>query len=268
MPAPPGRLRRWGILREAARPDLEEDAAVNNRLCLSECFILHQGTLPDTGIHAHGALILLVAAGRPLRVTLGDGVGYDCSSTLIDAGVQHRLVSHGEPFVSLHIEVTSRLGRYLRRRYLNGRPTVTDVLPAEARRRVLTGEVEIGDFPALFPFSEGEAPPLDRRIARSLGPVAQNAPLASVASLSRLSESRFSHLFASEMGLPFRHYRSWLQARIFVLTLPRHRSLTTHALDTGFYDSAHLSNRFQKLVGLSPRVVLANHPNVLRHESS
>jgi len=94
--------------------------------------------------------------------------------------------------------------------------------------------------------------------------VARNASLANVASLARLSESRFSHLFTAEMGVPFRQYRSWLQARTFVRTLPRHRTLTTHALETGFYDSSHLSNSFQKLIGLSPRVILANYPDVSR----
>lgn len=249
-------------LREPSRGDLEEDAIVNNRLCLSEDFILHQGSLPDTGVHAHGALILLVAGGQPLRVQLGRGIGYSCTSTLIDAGVHHRLISGGDPFVSLHIEVTSPLARYLRRHCLDGRPTVTDVLPADARRRVLTGTAEASDFSAFFPFSEGEAPQLDRRIARSLGLVAGHASLASVASLARLSESRFSHLFTSQMGVPFRRYRSWLQARTFVRTMPRNRTLTAHALEAGFYDSSHLSNSFRKLIGLSPRVVLANYSDL------
>lgn len=212
--------------------------------------------LPDTDWHAHGASILLVAGAGPMRVAVAGGSTVSFTSAVVDAGVQHRLMSGGQPFLSVHVEGPSPLARHLRRRFLQGRAMVTDVLPSTACGGAMDDAFGLDDVLGLFPFRDDEVASLDPRIAACLEDAAGSESLGSTASRLGLSESRFSHLFRSETGASFRHYRSWLQARTFVRTLRPGRTLTTHALDTGFYDSSHLSNSFRKLVGLSPRALL------------
>lgn len=235
---------------------MEGAAVLANQLKISADLLLHRGALPDTGWHAHGAPILLVAVDAPMQVVLAGGRTASFTSAVVEAGVQHRLLSGGQPFLSLYVEGPSPLARHLRRRLLEGRPLATDVLARDERRRAMDESFGLEDVPGLFPFRECEVGTLDPRIASGLENAAGVGSLASVAAGVHLSESRFSHLFRSETGASFRHYRSWLQARSFVRTFVPGRSLTTHAHDSGFYDSSHLSNSFRKLVGLSPRAVL------------
>lgn len=238
---------------------------LSNRLCVSDEFVLHHGSLPDTGLHAHGALILLLASAVPLRIGREDGSELSCTSALIDVGVTHRLISCAEPFTSLHIEGHSALAGYLRQHYLQECLVVTDVISHGRRQRLANRRPGLGDMAALFPRSRDHRFVLDPRIRRSLALVETPLSMRDIAMRSCLSESRFSHLFAQEMGVPFRHYRMWRMARQFVRTLPANQTLTTHAHETGFSDAAHLSNSFQKLIGLSPRVIMGNYQSIERY---
>lgn len=74
-------------------------------------------------------------------------------------------------------------------------------------------------------------------------------PLPQVADRLCLSESRLSHLFVDEIGIPLRTYQLWQRYRFAFSRLSDRTTLTHLASDTGFADAAHLTRTF---VGYSP----------------
>jgi AraC-like DNA-binding protein len=76
------------------------------------------------------------------------------------------------------------------------------------------------------------------------------------AGIACLSESRFSHLFVEQIGLPFRTYLLWLRLSIAVERMAAGDSLTVAAHDAGFADSAHFSRTFLRMFGIPASVLL------------
>jgi AraC-like DNA-binding protein len=71
-----------------------------------------------------------------------------------------------------------------------------------------------------------------------------------------LSPSRFAHLFAQEVGLPFRRYVLWRKLSRALQLIGRGQSLSSAAHGSGFSDSAHLTRTFHQMFGLAPTVML------------
>lgn len=74
--------------------------------------------------------------------------------------------------------------------------------------------------------------------------------LPQAAGIAFLSESRFSHLFVEEVGLPFRTYLLWRRMSRAVSFLSAGHRLTEAAHAAGFADSAHFSRTFLRMFGL------------------
>lgn len=67
-----------------------------------------------------------------------------------------------------------------------------------------------------------------------------------------LSESRLTHVFSAELGLPFRAYVRWLRVQRAVELLAAGHSLTEVAHRAGFADSAHLTRVCRRMFGAPP----------------
>ncbi|MBX9734878.1 MAG: AraC family transcriptional regulator [Chitinophagaceae bacterium] len=77
-----------------------------------------------------------------------------------------------------------------------------------------------------------------------------------VASKVHLSESRFSHLFKEQIGIPFRKYILWCRMQAALQEVMKGQSFTKAAYSGGFSDVAHLSRTFTEMFGVSPSEVL------------
>src|SRR5690606_22109124 len=64
-----------------------------------------------------------------------------------------------------------------------------------------------------------------------------------------LSSSRFQHLFADEIGVPFRKYRSWQRLRRPISGSTAGASFTAAAYAAGFSDQAHFARTFRRTFG-------------------
>jgi AraC family transcriptional regulator len=95
---------------------------------------------------------------------------------------------------------------------------------------------------------------VDPRIQRVFDWMAQTSEgaitAATAASVACLSESRFSHLFVEETGLPFRTYVLWWRLMHAVELRAAGESLTEAAHQAGFSDSAHFSRTFLRMFGI------------------
>ena len=96
----------------------------------------------------------------------------------------------------------------------------------------------------------------DGRIEKALTYLLKNAerivPVEEIANHSRLSPSRFLHLFKQETGITYRRSQLWNKLTKSLSQLSE-MSLTELAYANGFSDSAHFSRTFKENFGFSPR---------------
>ncbi|MEM5428776.1 AraC family transcriptional regulator [Cupriavidus oxalaticus] len=84
----------------------------------------------------------------------------------------------------------------------------------------------------------------------------EGVSLSQLADRFCLSESRLSHLFVEEVGIPLRTYLLWRRYRLAFSRLTGQSTLTRLASDSGFADAAHLTRTFVGYFGFSPRRIL------------
>jgi len=84
----------------------------------------------------------------------------------------------------------------------------------------------------------------------------EGVSLSHLADKFYLSESRLSHLFADEVGIPLRTYLLWRRYRLAFSRLSDQSTLTRLACDSGFADAAHLTRTFVGYFGFSPKRIL------------
>lgn len=99
----------------------------------------------------------------------------------------------------------------------------------------------------------------DRRVLstmnRLLGNFAVNAPVRDLARDAGLSESRFSHVFRRDVGVPLRTYRRWLRLRAGVVFGMAGWDLKDAAHEAGFADQADFSRTCREAFGVSPSTI-------------
>jgi AraC-like DNA-binding protein len=102
--------------------------------------------------------------------------------------------------------------------------------------------------------------PADPRIAAMQASIRRAQPgqlnVAWLANQLRISESRLSHLFKREMGIPLQRYLLWYKLAQAAFCVGRGMSLTEAAEAQGFADSAHFSRAFRATFGITPSQVL------------
>lgn len=229
----------------------------------------------ETGLHAHHAIQLALAAGDPLwlrtradepeRRVQGIVLGPDAPHALRCEGVVVLLYLAPESALarSLRAMTGARLLRELPRDVAGPAARELDAAPLELARclRVVRGiggwgATAAAEAAAATAAAADELPPPDPRVATVLALLAsepgRRRSLAELAAHVALSPRRLTHLFSREVGIPIRRYAQWLRAVEAVTALARGRSQTEAALASGFADAAHMSRAFRRLFGTAP----------------
>lgn len=215
------------------------------RLTVGDHWARWVGRAGDATSHRHFAAQAIRAPGGA-RVHLGPGHVVQGELILIDPLVAHRL----EPVdgVALH--------------FLEPVAT-TDPALAEALEVIRTGSDVVVAAHATAPFWDpwlrGDAAPktprgeaLSTSLRRIDAQLAEGAlRLPAIALESGLSSSRFRHLFAEEVGLPFRRYVLWRRLRLAVTEMGAGADATTAAHAAGFSDLAHFSRTLKAMFGVT-----------------
>lgn len=213
-------------------------------------------------MHAHHAFQLTLAAGGEVAIRTDEGL-FPGPVILIAPDVPHSIEPEGR-IALLFVEPESRagsgLGGLLEGKEIARLPDLpwreehlTSMWACSAPdnaaverlgRRILDGL--LGDS------WHGSA--VDPRIGRVLDWLSQEdsevATVHKAADIACLSESRFSHVFVDQVGLPFRTFLLWRRLMRAVEDLAAGHSLTEAAHAAGFADSAHFSRTFQRMFGL------------------
>jgi AraC-like DNA-binding protein len=233
-----------------------------------EC-ALFAGPLGYNAPHHHSVPVYLVGLQEPFRLRLGGGRWLSCRAAVIPAGTTYELDVRGEPIAVLYVEPTAGGANLLV-------PLLRDA--REVDGAVVGGAGEVAPLRSLYESNGGarEASAvlddllrfceprsrrtLDARIARGVLHLQScyddRLPVAEVARHVGLSASRFQHLFAEEVGVPFRRYRSWHRLRAAIREVAKGESFTAAAHAAGFSDQAHFSNEFRRTFGAPPSASL------------
>jgi len=100
-----------------------------------------------------------------------------------------------------------------------------------------------------------------RRVFVFLDEHAGDGPtLRDLAGMARMSRSHFSRTFHAVAGTPLRTYiRELRLKRAHALLMHGTLSLTSVAVESGFYDLPHFDKAFRRFLGISPRAFRARH---------
>lgn len=217
----------------------------------------------STGFHSHHAIQVTLAVDGAFAFSIGGEV-VEGPVVVIAPDVDHAYDPVGQNAM-LFIEPESRLGAQILRD-LGGRSAAR---LAQARfADIAAGLAAVWRDPrpddaTLIAWGRdwaqrmgGNTAPhiLDQRITRVLDKLSSDIDkpmnVGQAAEIACLSESRFSHLFVAEIGLPFRTYLLWRRMRLAVSSVASGTSLTSAAHEAGFADSAHFSRTFLRMFGV------------------
>lgn len=255
----------------ATAPPVAENRRVSSawrgRVFLGIGDMLYVGPVGPTTLHGHHAFQLVLTRAGPMTLRGHDETSaVACEGAVVPSDAAHAVVVGCRSAVMLYVEPEGADGRRLRALAPprdrgpagwreRGHPLAARVcldLPGtwdEADRfRAAMIDALVG--PAARPTPQH--PALLRALPRIQAALDRPVRLGAIAEDVGLSESRLAHLFAEELGLPFRTYVAWLRLRRAAGSLQAGASITTAAHDAGFADSAHFTRTFRRMFGIVP----------------
>lgn len=242
------------------------DSASASQACLflwhGRSFMVVPGI--DSIPHAHYALQLTLGLDGPFRVRLGaDAPWVETESALFAPNQPHQLDCGSRMMAHLFFELPQRqqaVATMVRAGYhtLPGFAPVREAIEAARRGRLAleAAETAAQQWIACAVPSASAAHAWDPRIARALQWLAdhpgEEPDGATLAAQVHLSESRFTHLFRQQTGLPLSRYLLWTRLLEGVAAVAEGDSLTEAAHRAGFADLAHMSRTFRNTFGVVP----------------
>ena len=238
------------------------------RLLLADGFVAYLGVGSRAEEHAHYAVQLVWGLGQTVEVTSG-GETHVVGAALIPTHVPHSFSTTADPLLVLLVEPTGRRGRLLNSIARQHRcvdlerdlaaiaaPAPTD--DADTMRSWCERVIDIVIASAQRDLPEpGE---LRREVADTLAYIDNVLPdvprLTAAASVAGISASRLTHLFTTQVGIPFRRFVLWARIRLVTQQVQAGWNLTDAAASAGFADSAHFTRVFHAMFGLAPSAIL------------
>jgi len=228
-------------------------------------WVYYNGPVGHTDFHQHYAVQICFPFSGPLHIETSQTNQTITIEHILAIGsnVSHRLSSSGQSATLLYIE-PNLMAQNLSRLQLSGINELT-----LSQTQIHDIKVALNIVPAsmnadfgrhitriIWPQDTDIYIPIDPRIGNVLAEIDAsdnlNIRLSQLAESTRLSESRFRHLFSAQIGMPLKSYLLWAKLQRAFQCLATDSSLTNAAHMAGFADSAHLSRTFKRMFGLTP----------------
>jgi AraC-like DNA-binding protein len=234
---------------------------------------MYVGKFPNNTEHRHHVLQIEIGIKTSFRLQI-DGASYEYRSVIIAPNVPHQVDDHNEWQLMLHIDPESLAAKQLLETHLGNRrfkeivfSSIESLLPeinsyVHSIHSCRNAKKLFDNIVSALLSSPINPTPIDQRIKAALKilrrlPVKKISTKA-IAEAICLSESRFTHLFKYQMGIPVRRYLLWLRLRDAVEQAFNGMSFTYAAHHAGFSDSAHLSRTFKQMSGMTLTNYLKN----------
>ncbi len=210
--------------------------------------------------HRHFAKHILVADEPFLCIV--EGKEYYLSSAFIQSNVNHLIDYKGNsPVFMMLIDETSSLSDSIDSKYLKGEVIASfpESIYSKSLEYLYDNNLKEMDqflIDNLFNL-ESLSKKLDDRISEVIDYIEKEETIDSdlfrrMVEMTSLSESRFSHLFKSEVGIDFKNYLLNKKIEKTVkYTLVEKMSITEASIMAGFSSSAHFSNACKSHYGIS-----------------
>jgi AraC-like DNA-binding protein len=225
---------------------------------------VYLGDLPRTRPHKHAAVVLLIGLSGPIRIEFEHNVVIECRSALLDAGVNHLLDPCGQRMTAVFFDLSQSFTQSLRFQYFQNTPYAFDIIDLSLVQKTIENRLLARHWDDVFPVQANRAAVhcFDARILECLNslqmPERFSEQQSDFAARVSLSTSRLNHVFKDVTGVSFRHYKLWSQLLYFMKSLNQSKNLLDAAHNSGFYDSAHLSNSYRKMLGIAPSSIIRN----------
>lgn len=226
--------------------------------------LIYVGLLGQPRERTFGALQLYVASEGEIQIKIADGEWQTCKMAMVYPHVPHQIQSDARLIYNIGVEPESvdltakpiaawNSGVAESECLLNRVKNTIQWMREEGHNLDLTTEeLDLKFFGATL-----KPRKLDQRIQSVVELVrstnGHNLSAEYCAQTVNLSFSRFLHLFKTEIGYPFRTFRSWRKARHMLEYVTSDSSLTNVALEIGYPDSAYFSNSIRQTYGLKPK---------------
>ncbi|MFZ6798807.1 helix-turn-helix transcriptional regulator [Undibacterium sp. Di24W] len=246
----------------------------NSRLWFGEVgidvgFAFFIGQTGDNQAHAHWVHQCIVRLDQPYTL-FSAGLSFQSDAIFVPAGVEHRLIAPRH--LSLFFDPTTTLAKALCDHLEE--PRAVQALPqkiADFFRGLLALENSGKNFHQHcqdFFKHHHKASKSDPRLPIILRSIRQetsadSAKLSKLAQQIALSESRFSHWFREQTGMPLRSYRKWLRLIVALEAILDGSNAINAAHAAGFSDQAHFSRTFLAMFGVTPHSLL---PHLIRRK--
>lgn len=233
--------------------------------------VLYRGHVEvSTALRRFGALTVYVSLAEAFEIRMADGPWRTAHMAVLAPHRLHALRVEGQPTVQVLIEPDNIDPADLPP-WLVG--DALDPLPCAALAALQARLAALSPCPASEVAWQVDRVlcgrplvprPLDPRVRRVLSHLdaepGEPHSAQQCAALAGLSVSRFLHLFAAEVGVPFRRLCTWKRVRVIAAEMSRgNQRITTLAMNGGYADAAHFSRSIREVFGLRPSDMLGNN---------
>ncbi|ADU29097.1 helix-turn-helix domain-containing protein [Evansella cellulosilytica] len=223
-------------------------------------------------LHKHWLLQIFVAVDEKLVIKV-EGQKISCRAIVINANIMHEFQTGEVIHFTMLINPTSLLGRSIRKYYLRGNPYyILSEDRAIELQKLLLNHIKVdnsNDYSEVIKnvyhyFDNKILTEFDQRIEsmlRMLNTYHSDKTASRVKYIAKamyLSESRLSHLFKEETGIPLKSYLVHHNLLSVYEKIFDGESITDAALGSGFDSSAHFAYTNKKMTGMSARDIIKN----------
>lgn len=222
------------------------------------------GQSGDNKEHRHWSHQISIALEGIIEMT-ANGQSYQSIALFVKAGTSHQLIASS--VFSIYLDPTIVQAKTLISRL--GEQTAICELPQDLVVLFRDSLMACNSLKAAIArFSTSLAPhtsaKVDPRLQKVLSLLMRDMSVSTFSSrkelamLMELSETRFSHWFSEQTGMPLRSYRKWLRL-VYALEQVLHGQTLTHAAYKGdFSDQAHFSRTCVQMFGVNPSIFLTH----------
>jgi len=212
--------------------------------------------------HAHHALEFIFGIEKPFDLITDNVTFTNINGVVINPNYPHQFIGASAQYLFIFLEPELLQTNQIKKHYNLASQEIVKLSSLLA----FPNSESVIDFSFFvqtlkIPIIHNEIWQIDNRIKAVLGLIKsklREGKISSnmIAKSIYLSESRFSHLFKSQIGIPVRKYILWCRIQESMKELLKGSNLTESAYAAGFSDSAHLSRTFLKMFGVSPSSLL------------
>lgn len=231
------------------------------------------GKSTDTGFHSHHALQIAVSLDKPFALETEDSTG-EYNAVVIDTNVKHKFDSKNHWHLIVLVDPEHGMVKKLKccdginnifEPPLDGlKPKVNKIVdlmktdgPCSKIKEAIFGM--LSHIAGEHPHTPKETDPRIVKVFEYIDSLEEKKiSIETLTSIVNLSESRLSHLFKENTGVPIRRYILWARLIGTFDSVFEGKSLTEAAHIAGFSDSAHLSRTFKSMFGVAPSTYIKN----------